>query len=315
CQCNIANGYVGDGFTCRLFCHSHDDCDWPRARCNAENNCECISGYTGDGMQCRDVDECLAGLATDCSENATCVNSDGGYECNCNNGYSGDGKTCNPLPTRCDDIPKRKNKRYYLIDPDFTGPANAFWVRQQLLPSRLVSRLSVGCSLRRFVVVFYYLSKVNIGFFSCTPGFSLFPGTSWRDVNGNSHNNWGSSLENTCTCGELQRCPSSCYCDGSQTDESTTDEARVVDKSQLPLVAIEFSQGQRDKGRVDVEPMMCSTKPIEVPKDCHEAKFEYGIEEDQPLFINLGGDEPFLVFCDMESYEHVGITQIPTSNG
>ncbi|KAK3797045.1 hypothetical protein RRG08_036876 [Elysia crispata] len=121
-----------------------------------------------------------------------------------------------------------------------------------------------------------------------------------------------------CTCGELKRCPSACYCDGTQEDASTTDEARVVDKTQLPLVSIEFRQSQEDKGRVDVEPLMCSSVPIDIPKDCHEAKFELGIEEDTPLFIDLdgpGGEDPFLVFCDMESYEHVGITQIPINNG
>ena len=41
----------------------------------------------------------------------------------------------------------------------------------------------------------------------------------------------------------------------------------------------------------------------------------YGFEENTAMYIDLDGQEPFLVFCDMESYEHVGITQIPPSNG
>ncbi|RUS84657.1 hypothetical protein EGW08_007577, partial [Elysia chlorotica] len=90
------------------------------------------------------------------------------------------------------------------------------------------------------------------------------------------------------------------------------------DKSQLPLVSIKFSQSQKDKGRVHVDALQCSSVPIDMPKDCHDAKFEFGYDKDTPLFIDLdgpGGEEPFLVFCDMESYEHVGITQIPINNG
>ena len=57
----------------------------------------------------------------------------------------------------------------------------------------------------------------------------------------------------------------------------------------------------------------------DIPKDCHEAKFVNGIQENTPMFIDVdgpgNGEDPFLVFCDMESYEHVGITQISTNNG
>lgn len=335
CQCDISRGYVGDGYTCRLFCHSHDDCDWPRARCNAVNHCECISGYTGDGKECRDVDECLADI-DNCSENSTCVNTDGSFECKCNNGFTGDGLTCTPLPRNCEEVPRRKNKRYYLIDPDFQGPANAFWVQCIYLGNRRWATTVIpkgnfpiaAPEIDTPLKIEYDPSPEDIKAlvnnsvfcsqkfsFSCTPGYTLFPGLTWYDVNGNAHNNWGSSNDGMCTCGELKQCPASCYCDGTQIDESTTDEARIVDKSQLPLVSIKFGQGQRDKGRVDVEPMMCSSEPIDIPKDCHEAKFAYGYEENLPLYINLGGEEPFLVFCDMESYEHVGITQIPINNG
>ena len=31
--------------------------------------------------------------------------------------------------------------------------------------------------------------------FSCSPGFKLFPGTTWYDVNDTPHNNWGSSMD------------------------------------------------------------------------------------------------------------------------
>ena len=46
-----------------------------------------------------DVDECTAGTAN-CDADATCTNTDGGYNCTCNSGYSGDGFNCTgSLPT------------------------------------------------------------------------------------------------------------------------------------------------------------------------------------------------------------------------
>ena len=40
-----------------------------------------------------DFDECSFG-ATDCDENATCINLDGGYDCTCFDGFIGDGRNC-----------------------------------------------------------------------------------------------------------------------------------------------------------------------------------------------------------------------------
>ena len=43
-----------------------------------------------------DIDECMEGT-DNCDRNATCTNTDGGFNCTCNNGYSGNGTTndCN----------------------------------------------------------------------------------------------------------------------------------------------------------------------------------------------------------------------------
>ncbi|GFO30950.1 zonadhesin, partial [Plakobranchus ocellatus] len=339
CVCDIDRNYKGDGFTCRLFCHSHDACDWPRARCNGDNRCECIAGYTGDGMTCQDVDECLTGQAENCDENAECRNTPGSYTCVCKNGYDGDGTSCQALPSHCGEIPKRKNNRFYKIDPDGEGPANAFMVKCRFIANKHWASMVVPKGnfplaapeidqpldinyepdpedLKALINNSAFCSQSFS--FACSPGFSLFPGTTWFDVNGDAHNSWGSQMPGMCACGELQRCPDRCYCDGSQTDASTTDAARVVDKDMLPLTSIRFTQGQADKGRVDVEPLMCSTAPFYIPKDCHEAKFKNDADEDQILYIDLdgaGGEAPFQVFCDMESYEHVGITQIPSTGG
>ena len=40
-----------------------------------------------------DNDECMDGTHL-CATNATCVNTDGGYNCTCDSGYDGDGFEC-----------------------------------------------------------------------------------------------------------------------------------------------------------------------------------------------------------------------------
>lgn len=45
------------------------------------------------GFVIADIDECMTG-ENDCSENAECTDTFGGFVCTCFNGYQGDGKTC-----------------------------------------------------------------------------------------------------------------------------------------------------------------------------------------------------------------------------
>ena len=42
---------------------------------------------------CSDIDECAANM-DNCSEGATCHNTEGGFNCSCNSGYHGDGFNC-----------------------------------------------------------------------------------------------------------------------------------------------------------------------------------------------------------------------------
>ena len=54
------------------------------------------------------------------------------------------------------------------------------------------------------------------------------------------------------------------------------------------------------------------TQP-DIPKDCHDAKFNLRMKKNGPTFIDpdgVGGEEPFLVFCDVETYEHAGVARI-----
>ncbi|XP_038069380.1 fibrillin-1-like isoform X2 [Patiria miniata] len=65
----------------------------------------CPEGYFGDGETCRDIDECALNLF-ECHQNATCINTEGGYQCLCDPGYVGDGKRCRQIdPTTCRDNP------------------------------------------------------------------------------------------------------------------------------------------------------------------------------------------------------------------
>ena len=55
--------------------------------------CVCKDGYDGNGLVCCEIDECILG-EHDCSQNATCQNTEGSFDCFCLNGFTGDGKTC-----------------------------------------------------------------------------------------------------------------------------------------------------------------------------------------------------------------------------
>ena len=41
-----------------------------------------------------DINECASPGDNNCSTNATCTNTPGGFTCTCNQGYTGDGVTC-----------------------------------------------------------------------------------------------------------------------------------------------------------------------------------------------------------------------------
>ena len=41
-----------------------------------------------------DINECASNVTNNCHDNATCHNTNGGYNCTCNNGYEGNGTYC-----------------------------------------------------------------------------------------------------------------------------------------------------------------------------------------------------------------------------
>lgn len=56
---------------------------------------ECGSGYEWTGTTCVDIDECTLGI-DNCSEFATCGNTDGSFTCTCEDGFIGNGVICTP---------------------------------------------------------------------------------------------------------------------------------------------------------------------------------------------------------------------------
>ncbi|XP_059149452.1 uncharacterized protein LOC131936443 [Physella acuta] len=333
CVCDSKRNYVGDGFKCVFLCGSNNDCDAPRALCNGSNLCVCIKGYQGDGLNCTDKDECAPNGGNNCNVNANCINTAGSFKCVCKNGYAGNGVNCTALPRSCKDIPNFVSGNKYVIDPDFIGPANPFTVFCEMVNKAILTKVPATGPFPKVVPitpgpvdityepkpsditpllensVFCYQSFS----FSCNKGFNLLPGTAWYDAYGKQHKNWGSNKDGMCACGEVKSCPSSCYCDGTQTSV-TTETANVLDKSQLPVVRIDFNQTTTNKGAVTVSPLVCSDTPSAgVPKNCDDAKFTYKYKDSGAYYIDVDGAgilEPFLVYCNLD-YSHVGVTRIP----
>lgn len=82
---------IGQGPGCAdSICQTCDS----NAECQATSEdayeCVCKAGFQGDGTTCADADECATGLAN-CSQNSTCMNTDGSFMCVCNDGYKDDG--------------------------------------------------------------------------------------------------------------------------------------------------------------------------------------------------------------------------------
>ena len=49
-----------------------------------------------------DIDECANDTLNNCSPNATCTNTNGGYTCTCDTGYAGDGFSCDGMYVQAD---------------------------------------------------------------------------------------------------------------------------------------------------------------------------------------------------------------------
>jgi len=105
CKCKY--GYSGSGQ--KDDCTDIDECKTmgaaacPKANSECKNyegrhDCPCVAGYKEQNGVCVDRDECTDG-SNECSVNANCHNTVGGYTCTCHGEYEGDGKTCLMCPS------------------------------------------------------------------------------------------------------------------------------------------------------------------------------------------------------------------------
>ncbi|BFZ06474.1 hypothetical protein BsWGS_09513 [Bradybaena similaris] len=333
CTCDDTRNYVWVANACVLFCYSDNNCDVPRARCNASNSCECIPGYEGNGVNCTDIDECANGDTNNCSLGADCINTNGSFKCLCKNGYSGDGCNCTLMPQTCDDIKDFSPGQLYKVDPDGTGPAKVVKVTCEQINDTIVTVVTPTNSFP--IAAPKDDTPLTIGYdsdpsdvntlarrseychqtikFSCYPGFRLFPGTSWCGASGKWMETFGSYSYRKCACGAVQSCSSSCYCDGNQTAAMVTDSGRIMDKPNLPVRFMRFNQQLEHKGLVTLGPLMCAYNSIDTPRCCHEGKYKFAINSNGPVYIDPdghGGKEPFLTKCDMQTYPNAGVTEI-----
>ncbi|XP_035663361.1 protocadherin Fat 4-like [Branchiostoma floridae] len=100
-NCACRDGYGGDGFNCTDIdqCQEGSHHCHPNATCvNTFGmdgyNCSCDPGFTGDGFVCEDINECSDPGLHNCTQNATCMNTEGGYKCVCNEGFTAQGSIC-----------------------------------------------------------------------------------------------------------------------------------------------------------------------------------------------------------------------------
>jgi hypothetical protein len=97
CDCfegyeDIDNDLICTSVCTGITCGGHGTC----SVVDGKPACTCLTGYaiaTEDPLICVDIDECISGL-DNCSINARCMNTLGGFTCTCNLGYEGDGFTC-----------------------------------------------------------------------------------------------------------------------------------------------------------------------------------------------------------------------------
>merc|ERR1711979_33702 len=94
-QCVCKKPWVGDGFVCRAAKPCPNKC-WDPTICN-DGRCTCKSSgfwYNWGTKKCINKNECSKPEMNNCSPNATCKDTHGGFTCTCNSGYTGDGVTC-----------------------------------------------------------------------------------------------------------------------------------------------------------------------------------------------------------------------------
>lgn len=326
CVCKV--GYKGDGFVCNSTCIDDRNCK-DNAICNMDiQMCECEDGYDGPSENCTDIDECASGH--NCHKDAICTNLPGSYNCSCKPGLYGDGIDCSRTPPTCQgvlDLNPLARTGYYQIDPDGSGPLKRVKVycimRKNLgitvFETKFAMWIRTGTHQVKYNTDLATIKSVIKNSDFCYQHMSfksdssqLFNGnTYWTDGTGRKQFNWGGSNDTgTCLCGVIGYCSDPTkLCNNDGSAGSKTDSGKIIDKYLLPIQAITVNGKQ---SHVKFGDVMCSSKPFDFPRDCHEAKFTYGIKHNESMFIDVDGPEgprhPIPIYCQMKEEFHVGIT-------
>ncbi|CAD5119519.1 DgyrCDS8121 [Dimorphilus gyrociliatus] len=350
CKCKedyVQNGLI---CIHRRWCEKDEQCN-KNGYCNKTIGlCECNSGWEGDGKdECHDIDECVQELHN-CHKDAICTNLDGKFHCDCKDGFVGNGTVCQDIPLNCDDFlrkhPDKAKNGPREIDPDGPGGVDPFLVEClfengygiTLIETNIEKKISLynKPEPESFTKTVIYKNDVTILqlielivsskfcyqdlSFDCNGKINLLENGYWVSSDGVKQRNWGSMLNNnTCTCGEIGACKneqSACNCDGSGKGQ---DWSRIIERNKLPIKEIVLGGIQSSYAKYFVGPLKCSSVQFDIPKDCDDLKKNYEVEDNGVYLIDPdgpNGDEsgnlpPYNVYCDMETYSHVGVTEIP----
>ncbi|XP_036357403.1 uncharacterized protein LOC115209782 isoform X2 [Octopus sinensis] len=333
CSCN--EGYKGDGFICNKTCIDDRNCA-NNSFCNMDTQrCQCQPGFRESGELCIDINECEE--VHDCHEKANCTNLEGSYNCTCFPGLNGNGINCTSTPADCQAILDKDNSSvtgHYLIDPDNVGPIQAFEVYCimdgdlgiTVIETDFYQQVTVGTFnvtynfeievVKKIVEISVFCYQTMM--YTCNAEHSMFDGSFyWTDGNGEKQYTWaGGDDDYKCSCGVIGMCydkSKGCNCENNDLQE--TDKGKIIDKTLLPISSFTRTSDPSSYAQITFGNIKCSSRQFDIPKDCHEMKYTQFESVNVSAYIDtdgaLGEFPPTLVYCDMTSENHVGITIVP----
>ncbi|CAI9720372.1 mucus 2 [Octopus vulgaris] len=334
--CECMQGYKGDGvIVCNETCIDDRNCA-NNSFCNMDTQrCQCQPGFRESGELCIDINECEE--VHDCHEKANCTNLEGSYNCTCFPGLNGNGINCTSTPADCQAILDKDNSSvtgHYLIDPDNVGPIQAFEVYCimdgdlgiTVIETDFYQQVTVGTFnvtynfeievVKKIVEISVFCYQTMV--YTCNAEHSMFDGSFyWTDGNGEKQYTWaGGDNDYKCSCGVIGMCydkSKGCNCENNDLQE--TDKGKIIDKTLLPISSFTRTSDPSSYAQITFGNIKCSSRQFDIPKDCHEMKYTQFESVNVSAYIDtdgaLGEFPPTLVYCDMTSENHVGITIVP----